>query len=106
MYDIRIVDICVVVAGFVNSVVDGIGGVVGRGCHVVVYHGVFDIGVSVVHVYNVFVSVFVFVSCLVVVGAVAFLVFDIDVVYRGVFVVVVGCVVVVAVVRSFVGGAA
>ena len=103
MYDIRVVNIGVVVADVVTTVVDAVGGVVGCGCSVVVYHGVFDVGVSVVHLYNEFVSVFVFVSCLdIVVGVVAFLVVDIDVVYHGVVVVVVGCVVVVAVVRIFV----
>ena len=103
-YDIRGVNICVVAVDIVTTVVDAVGCVVGCGCRVVVYHGVFDVGVPTVHVYNVFVRVFVFVSCLaIVVGAVDFLVIDIGGVYRGVVVGVVGWVVVVTVVRIFVG---
>jgi len=103
-YDIRVVNIGVVVVDVVTTVVDAVGGVVGGGGRVVVDHGVFDGGVSVVPVDHVVVSVFVFASCVdIVVGVVAFLVVDIDGVYRGVVVVVVCCVVVVAVVRVFVG---
>jgi len=57
VYDIRVVNSCVVVVDVVNTVVDAVGGVVGCGCRVFVYHSVFDGGVSVVPVDNGVVSV-------------------------------------------------